>query len=329
MEQQPLVSVIVPVYNAGAHLLPCLASIAAQSLQQLEVILVENGSSDDSAAQCRQFIQQDHRFKLLILPEPDVTQARRAGLEASCAPWVSFVDCDDLLHPQMLQSLLEGCISTGLPVACCRLAPFWGQPPQAQPIAAAPQVLAAPQHQIALLQSKAVEYSLCNKLYARCLLQRVEFTCPAASNEDLYLNWLLFGLSPGLAQLDFVGYFYRQHNASASHRPLTGQVIQQQLLVASNIAQSAQNSPGSSLQTAAQAFYYEKLLYLNSMILRQKNPAPLASQHKELVGLARQQLGAALGNASLSPTMKCTALLTCWGGIFYRLLCRLMLRDRR
>mgnify|MGYP002322344225 CR=1 FL=1 len=116
------------------------------------------------------------------------------------------------------------------------------------------------------------------------------------------------------------------HPASTTHRPLKDRVLTDQIFVARTILDTARGGP---LEASAEAFYYEKLLYLNSMILRQANAKDFTAEHRSLKKEIRAGLGKALKNPHLSRAMKLAALLSCWGGVFYAGLCRLMLTDRR
>ena len=95
--EDPLVSVIVPVYNAGEHLWPCLESIRRQSYTRLEVLLVNDGSTDGSLAVCEQFEAEDPRFKVIDQPNGGVSAARSHALRAAKGEYVQFVDADDRL----------------------------------------------------------------------------------------------------------------------------------------------------------------------------------------------------------------------------------------
>ena len=227
----------------------------------------------------------------------------------------------------MLEVLAAGCKTSGLPVACCRFLPFLGgQPPEVADEPGERLRFEAPRQLDALLHDKRVEYSLCNKLYHRSLFENFDFSSPVIYNEDLYLNWHIQQRVPGMAFVDLVGYFYRQHAASTTHRPLNRRALEDQLFVASTILAEAE---GGALEPSVRAFYYEKLLYLDSMILRQENARDFCADHLRLRSQLRTGLVQALASADLPLKMKGAALAACLPGPFYRWLCRLLLTDRR
>jgi glycosyltransferase involved in cell wall biosynthesis len=95
----PLVTVVIPAFNASETLQQTLLSVAAQTYGNLEIIVVDDGSVDDTAVIARSFGQSDPRVQLIQKPNGGVASARNAGTKASTAEFVAFIDADDLWHP--------------------------------------------------------------------------------------------------------------------------------------------------------------------------------------------------------------------------------------
>ena len=102
-----LVSIIVPVYNTGEYLAPCVESLIAQTYQNLEIILVDDGSTDGSGAICDDFACRDERIKVIHQKNSGVSAARNAGLKAALGDYLTFVDSDDLLVPSALETAMR------------------------------------------------------------------------------------------------------------------------------------------------------------------------------------------------------------------------------
>ena len=102
-----LVSVIIPVYNVRDYLERCLKSVLSQTYENLEVIVVDNGSTDGSGEICDAFASEDSRVKVIHLENPDVSWARNAGLDSASGDWIMFVDSDDFIHRQAVELLLS------------------------------------------------------------------------------------------------------------------------------------------------------------------------------------------------------------------------------
>ena len=101
------VSIIIPIYKVEAYLAECLESVRRQTMPDFEVIMVDDGSPDNSAAICREFEKMDARFRLLQQENSGVTAARRAGVACAVGEFIAFVDGDDTLPPDALGILLS------------------------------------------------------------------------------------------------------------------------------------------------------------------------------------------------------------------------------
>jgi CDP-glycerol glycerophosphotransferase len=102
----PRVSVVVPIYNVAAYLDACLQSIAQQTLTDLEVVMVDDGSTDNSPDIARAMAGRDSRFRLVSKPNGGLGSARNAGLDAATGEFLAFVDSDDVLPRHALEALL-------------------------------------------------------------------------------------------------------------------------------------------------------------------------------------------------------------------------------
>lgn len=103
----PKISVIIPVYNTAARLPACLDSVLSQSHGDLEVILIDDGSTDGSGAVCDQYAAGDGRIRVIHQPNTGAAGARNAGLQAATGEFLSFVDSDDVLEPGAYGHMLD------------------------------------------------------------------------------------------------------------------------------------------------------------------------------------------------------------------------------
>ena len=94
-----VISVIVPVYNVAAYLPECLDSILSQDYDKLEVILIDDGSTDDSGTICDDYARRDSRIRVIHQKNGGAAAAKNAGLRAATGEYLSFADSDDFLEP--------------------------------------------------------------------------------------------------------------------------------------------------------------------------------------------------------------------------------------
>lgn len=119
-DKESLISVIVPVYNGESYLLDCIKSIANQTYQNLEIIIINDGSTDGTGRVCAQIQERYNNVQIITMNDEGVSAARNVGIEAARGAFITFVDADDRLRSDMLQVLYDCMISTGSDVAGCR-----------------------------------------------------------------------------------------------------------------------------------------------------------------------------------------------------------------
>lgn len=99
------ISVIIPVYNAGRTLIRAVDSILMQEYESMEVVLVDDGSTDDSAVLCDELASQEPRVRVIHKENGGVSSARNAGLEVAEGEYVMFLDADDVIRPDSLSMM--------------------------------------------------------------------------------------------------------------------------------------------------------------------------------------------------------------------------------
>ena len=101
--KSPLISIIIPIYNAEGYLARCVDSILGQTFRDFELLLVNDGSCDGSLAVCQRYAAEDGRVRVLDKPNGGVSSARKVGIENAAAEWLMFVDADDWVESNMLE----------------------------------------------------------------------------------------------------------------------------------------------------------------------------------------------------------------------------------
>lgn len=104
---EPLVSVIVPVYNVEKYLEKCVNSLLQQTYKNIEIILVNDGSTDESGKMCENLAQEDDRIKVFHKKNGGLSDARNYGVERATGEYIGFVDSDDYVHERMYEKLLS------------------------------------------------------------------------------------------------------------------------------------------------------------------------------------------------------------------------------
>lgn len=119
MSGQDLISIVVPVYNTEHYLFRCIRSLQRQSYQNLEIILVDDGSTDCSLDVCMEAAGKDSRIKVIHQENRGVACARNAGMEVMTGQWLLLIDGDDYIHPDMARDLLYAAKENHAQTAVC------------------------------------------------------------------------------------------------------------------------------------------------------------------------------------------------------------------
>ena len=185
------VSIIIPVYNTEQYLKDCLSSVLAQTFADFEAIIVNDGSTDGSAAIIRDFAKRDSRFTIVEQENRGLSEARNAGLKVARGQWITFVDSDDMVSPDFLQVLTDAAKEAQADIACCGKKLFWngaeinsagnGRAGKGHAtVALTPEEALA----YALYQNGGPDYSAWSKLYSAKLWKNRRFT-PGIYFEDM------------------------------------------------------------------------------------------------------------------------------------------------
>ena len=117
---EPLISIIVPVYRVESYLSRCVDSLLAQTYQNLEIILVDDGSPDQCPAICDACAEKDARVKVIHQENKGLSGARNAGIDAASGEYLAFVDSDDYVSPHFIEELYQLLQDTGCAIGQCR-----------------------------------------------------------------------------------------------------------------------------------------------------------------------------------------------------------------
>lgn len=119
------VSVIVPVYNVEQYLSDCLESICRQTLKGIEIIVVNDGSTDNSLSIIESFQQKYSNMKLINKKNGGLSSARNAGIKVATAPYLCFIDSDDFIDLDAIEKMYKKAITTNAPLVVCNMLLFW------------------------------------------------------------------------------------------------------------------------------------------------------------------------------------------------------------
>lgn len=227
---EELISVIVPVYKVEAYLDECVASILGQMYRNLELILVDDGSPDNCGTMCDAWAQKDERVRVIHQENVGLSGARNTGVDKSSGKWIAFVDSDDAIHPQMLETLYRAIQSTAeAKIACARFCK--GEKPSEQwqksrCSGVKPERLQGKSlWEFFYTNEKNTQMVVAwNKLYDRALFSDLRYPL-GRIHEDEFLTYRLLYEAGTVAWVDWPLYFYRQRAGSIMSAESTRAVL--------------------------------------------------------------------------------------------------------
>lgn len=213
-----LVSVIVPVYNVDEYLCECVDSILAQTYQNIEIILVDDGSADNCPKLCDAYASKDSRISVIHQANQGLSAARNRGYEASSGKYIAFVDADDAVFHTYIEELHELAIKENAQIAICA---YTRMPDELGAKAAAEDYTLTSERMLKEWHGKRkpIETVAWNKLYKREIFENFK-DCKifpeGKTHEDIYTSHLFASAAKTLAITSKKLYFYRKREKSIS-----------------------------------------------------------------------------------------------------------------
>ncbi len=189
----PKVSVIIPVYNMERFIGACLDSVLNQTFSDFECICINDGSTDGTLQILKQYEQKDSRIKLIDQANQGGSAARNVGLNVAQGEWISFLDNDDLYHPQYLEILLGYAEKYGADISVCNYGVFFNDDPvnfetyNAQQLKKPKLITSKPFYDY-VVRKKKIHMLMWTKLYKKEILENIRFALALPAINDILFN---------------------------------------------------------------------------------------------------------------------------------------------
>lgn len=218
-----LLSIIIPVFNIRPYIRQCLDSITHQTYTHIEIICVDDGSTDGSDILLDEYAKTDDRIFVIHKENGGVTSARVTGVLKASGDWIGFVDGDDCIEPDMYARLLQNAKQYGAEISHCGYQMVF--PDRVDYYYNTGQIMHLNSREALMeLLGGVFEPGLCNKLFRRELLSRIItrglVDVSICINEDLLMNFYLFRQAKETIFEDFCPYHYQKRKGSASSSAL-------------------------------------------------------------------------------------------------------------
>ena len=308
-----MISVVVPAYNCAPWLPRCIDSLLAQTYENLEIIVVDDGSSDETLSVLQSY---GSRIRSLSQKNQGVTAARLKGVSLARGQWIGFADADDSMEPWMYARLMENAETCSADISHCGYREIEADGRvhryKNSGIFRYQDHLTGVQD---LLENTLIEPGLWNKLYRKNLFEGLSLKMDFSirNNEDMLMNYYLFGMAESSVYEDVDPYHYRLQETSASRGELNSHRIYDPIRVRQIIAEDC---PSELQQAARESLVWNTLFSYRQLVWSgEKRPQDKVNLRE----LLRQQ------RAYLPDLKKKTALQLRLLSIcprFYEMLCR-------
>ncbi|WP_407725166.1 glycosyltransferase [Ruminococcus sp. JL13D9] len=214
--ENPLISIIVPIFNVEAYLNRCVESIVNQTYQKLEIILVDDGSPDNCPRMCDDWAKKDSRIKVIHKENGGLSDARNAGMKITTGEYISFIDSDDYIETCMIEILYEAIKKYDCDIASCRVRIVMDDKPSIPLTSAIDNKKVfdnSLQSMEDLINGKHLLQTVWNKLYRKKTIENIEFPINKI-NEDEFWTWKAIANSKRVVCVNSILYNYYLRSGS-------------------------------------------------------------------------------------------------------------------
>lgn len=213
-----MISIVVPIYNVEQFLFKCVESILNQTYKNIEIILVNDGSTDHSGEICDKLKERDQRIRVLHKKNGGLSSARNAGISIANGMYLGFVDSDDYIDQEMFYSLHEAIVRTGRDIACCgRIVDIFGKYSNIEFTLEKERVFTKEEAIGEVLYLETIDVSACDKLYQRRLFDTIKYP-EGKISEDAAIIFEVLEKSNGVVHVGkpFYHYVFRNNSITKS-----------------------------------------------------------------------------------------------------------------
>lgn len=289
------ISVVIPVYNLENYIEATLDSVVGQTYQDIEIVVVDDGSSDDSPTILDRYASQHPVVRVIHQQNKGVTTARLTGVKNATGDYIGFVDGDDLIDPDMYERLLVNAVKYDAEISHCGYRLVKSDSIDYFYNTGELLVFNRSDGVKQLLEGSRFEPSLCNKLFHKRLFGDWLLLNPVdtaiKNNEDLLINYFLYSAAEKSVYEDFCPYQYIVRQNSASKQAVNCHILNDPIIVTRTILRTVPRD--GALYTAAARLYVIKLIRAATYYGQTENPEIVSvckSARKELRAFLPQYL---------------------------------------
>ncbi len=317
-KSSPIISIIVPVYNVEKHLKKCIDSILNQTFQDFELILVDDGSNDNSLAICEENALKDNRIKIIHKENGGLSSARNCGIEASSGEYLGFVDADDYISYNMYEFLYRNLTENNADIAVCGLYNCYKNKKIPQYNKEEFYLMNNVEALKTALEGVKFSMHACNKLYKRCLFEKNIFPVNKLSEDAFVIPKILFESKRVVVNtVPMYYYIHRQNSITTSEYKKQDLDVLEAYFY--NLKLVEEKCP--QLKTQAEFRVLWSFMYILDKMILTENFGDI-KKYYEIIKMLRKNTLKILLNPCFSKARKTGMLCLCLNSKLYELIVR-------
>ena len=212
------ISIIVPVYNVEAYLERCVESILKQTYTNLEILLVNDGSTDKSGELCDKLALRDHRIRVIHKENGGLSDARNRGIDEASSNLIGFIDSDDYIDEDMYETLYRQMVASKADLSMCGHYDVYHQIPEKQ-VAEIKTWELMPEEAIKMvMEAKILSVTAVNKLYKKALFEQLRFRIGKIAEDAFIMVDLIHQCSKVVATNEKKYYYVHRENSITTQK---------------------------------------------------------------------------------------------------------------
>ena len=276
------VSIVVPVYNVEKYIEKCLDSIINQSFSNIEIILVDDGSTDNSGKICDIYEKKDTRIKVIHKKNGGLSDARNYGIEVATGEFISFIDSDDYIEENMIERLYESCKKDESDISCCAKILEYDNGKKEKRNNKENFCITNIEALGKMFIFDDIDNSACDKLFSKKLFTDIKF--PVGNYyEDIATIYKVFMKAKKISHIIDVCYHYIMRENSISNKKFDIRQIDMIKFSKKSSVEVSKKYP--DIKQQANSFYYLNLI---NIIIKIKNADDFNKFKKEYISLKKE-----------------------------------------
>ncbi len=294
---RPTISIIIPVYNVEKYIKKCIESVLSQTFKDFELIIINDGSKDNSGRICDEYAIRDSRIKVVHKANGGLSDARNTGIEIATGKYLGFVDGDDYIDEDMYEELYKSIKENNTKIAMCGRYNVSELKCTESFTLSKRKVMDAEEALKGLLTWTDLDSSSCDKIFAKELFDDIRFPV-GKLNEDVYVMYKLIHLSGGISHIGKAKYHYVERCGSITSLGFDRRKLDWPL-AANEIAEFIKEGYPNLIEEITY-FYYCSLMHTIDLIVLSKDSYKYVEIYNEYCNKINKDLKVFLTNKYIS-----------------------------